>query len=97
MVLKKSIRQNLALKNIDILDAVLGNDGLLYSRHDQGGVTAPILATEQEETRPVRNAFVVLEQTQAQTVSSSLTEEKSTGEAKVTKKLSKKTSKKTKE
>lgn len=96
MVLKKSIRQNLALKNIDILDAVLGNDGLLYSRHDQG-VTAPILATEQEETRPVRNAFIVLEQTQAQTASSSLAEEKSTGEVKVTKKLSKKTSKKTKE
>lgn len=34
MVLKKSIKQNLVIKNLDVNNAVLGSDGLLWEKND---------------------------------------------------------------
>lgn len=60
MVLKKSIKQNIVLKNLDINNMVLGDDGLLWQKNE-----LPNVEISNEAIKPsVKNAFVFLESNQ---------------------------------
>lgn len=60
MVLKKSIKQNIVLKNLDINNIFLGDDGLLWQKNELENVEI-----SNEAAKPVfKNAFVFLESNQ---------------------------------
>lgn len=60
MALKRSIKQNLVLKNLDANNVVLGNDGLLYQKEETPAISDTLTSQAFSEELS-RNALVFLD------------------------------------